>query len=344
VRGDGEVHVRADVVLEGGGAKGVALGGAVAGLLDRGVEVQRVAGTSAGAIVAALVAAGLPASELERLARELNLATLVPETRLRWLGPPGRGIAVLLGRGQRDHRPLRAWLSEVLADAGVETFGDLASDDPDADGSPLRPGLSGVAARSRLVVAVSDITRERRILLPWDLPDYGLDPDRFPVVDAVIASAAIPLIFAPVRLSVPRDAPVVGDGRHTRAVLVDGGLTSNFPVDVFDRTDGRRPRWPTIGVKLSARPDAPAPLQRARGPLSYLRSVITTAVVDGDNRVLDDACVVERTVFADTAEVGTLEFDLDPWVRAQLVAEGRAAAERWFAGWDEEAYLGRCRA
>jgi NTE family protein len=335
--------VRADVVLEGGGAKGVALAGAMAGLVERGVEVQRVAGTSAGAIVAALVAAGLPAERLAALAQDVDLAALVPETRLRWLGPPGRGLAVLLGRGQRDHRPLKAWLTEQLDALGVSTFGDLTREDPGADGSPLVPGLAGRAASSRLVLAVSDVSRGRRVLLPWDLPDYGLDPDRFRVVDAVAASAAIPLVFEPVRLELPPDAPVRGGARGTEAVLVDGGLTSNYPVDVFDRTDGRRPRWPTIGVKLSARPDAPSPVAPVDGPIGFLRSVVTTAVVAGDHQVLEDRCVVDRTVFVDTSEVGSLEFDLTPAQRAGLVADGRAAAGRWLDRWDEAAYLRRCR-
>ena len=269
--------MRADVVLEGGGAKGVALAGAVAGLVDRGVQVQRVAGTSAGAIVAALVAAGLPTDRLVALARDLDLASLVPERRLTRLGPLGRGLGVLLGRGQRDHRPLKAWLGEQLRDLGVERFGDLRVDDHGADGSPYHDRLP--VPPGRLVVAVSDVSRGRRVLLPWDLPAYGFDPDRFRVVDAVAASAAIPLVFEPVRLRLPAGAPVAAGGPAPEAVLVDGGLTSNYPVDVFDRTDGRRPRWPTVGVKLSARPDAPSPAAPVRGPIGYLRAVITTAVV-----------------------------------------------------------------
>jgi NTE family protein len=35
---------------------------------------------------------------------------------------------------------------------------------------------------------------------------------------------------------------------------VDGGVPSNFPITVFDRTDGQPARWPTIGIKLSAPP------------------------------------------------------------------------------------------
>ena len=55
-------------MLEGGGVKGSALVGAVAAIEDAGYTFHRVAGTSAGALVAAMVAANIPASRMhERL-------------------------------------------------------------------------------------------------------------------------------------------------------------------------------------------------------------------------------------------------------------------------------------
>jgi NTE family protein len=325
--------VRADLVLEGGGAKGVALAGAVAGLASGGVEPRRIAGTSAGAIVAALLAAGLPPAEVDALARDLEITDLVPIRRLTALGAVGRGLSVLFETGTHDHRPLRAWLRERLGGLGVETFGDLRLDDPGSS-LPDHPW--------RLVTAVTDLSRRRRILLPWDLPDYGLDPDAFPVADAVAASAAIPLVFEPARLRLPADAPVAGGQRRPEAVLVDGGVTSNFPIDVFDRTDGRPPRWPTIGVKLSERPDAPAPVVPVRGPIGFLRALVTTVTVSGDLHLVDDPCVADRTVFVDTADVSPLAFDLDAAGRADLADRGHRAAVNWLPGFDHEGYLARC--
>jgi hypothetical protein len=52
---------RADLVLSGGGVKGVGLVGAVAALMDAGYRIQIVSGTSAGSIVGAVVAAGFKA-------------------------------------------------------------------------------------------------------------------------------------------------------------------------------------------------------------------------------------------------------------------------------------------
>ena len=49
---------RVDLVFEGGGVKGICLVGAYSVLEERGFEPQNVAGTSAGVIVATLLAAG----------------------------------------------------------------------------------------------------------------------------------------------------------------------------------------------------------------------------------------------------------------------------------------------
>ena len=58
VTGSRSRQLAADLVLEGGGVKGIALVGAISVLEERGYGFRRVAGTSAGAIVGALVAAG----------------------------------------------------------------------------------------------------------------------------------------------------------------------------------------------------------------------------------------------------------------------------------------------
>jgi NTE family protein len=307
--------VRADLVLEGGGAKGVALAGAAAELHDAGYRFARVAGTSVGALVGALLAAGMPPPELAAMARGLDLVTIAPLSRWSRLGRFGRKLAVLFERGVYDHAPLRRWLTRELARYGVRTFGDLRIDDPEAD---LPAGRN-----YRLVVTAADITRGRPVRLPWDAVDYGLDPDELPIADAVAASAALPLAFEPVRLRT-----ATGD----EAVLVDGGLLSRFPIDVFDRTDERPARWPTIGLKLSAVPEEGGSLIRhpVTGPLSYLQALLATAVASWDVRHLDDPAVIARTVFIDTSDVSTLDFSLPPEVRDDLVDRGHVAARTWF--------------
>jgi NTE family protein len=66
--------LRCDAVFEGGGVKGIGLVGAVAATEELNYEFCNVAGTSAGAIVAALVAAGYRASELRHIMQGLDYA------------------------------------------------------------------------------------------------------------------------------------------------------------------------------------------------------------------------------------------------------------------------------
>src|SRR4051794_17242169 len=65
---------KADLVLEGGGVKGLGLVGAVLELLGAGYTFARVAGTSAGAVVASLIAAGAGGDDLEAIMQRLDYA------------------------------------------------------------------------------------------------------------------------------------------------------------------------------------------------------------------------------------------------------------------------------
>src|SRR6185437_7564029 len=128
-----------------------------------------------------------------------------------------------------DH--LREWLGNELAGLGVETFDDLALDDP-------APWM-GEDQRYSLVVTATDVTLGRLVRLPWDYRSvYGVaEPGRQRVADAVRASMSIPFFFEPVTIANP--------GTGLVSTLVDGGVLSNFPIDTLDRPDGRQPRWPT---------------------------------------------------------------------------------------------------
>ncbi len=70
----------ADLVLQGGGVKGLALAGAVTRMMDT-YRFPRVAGTSAGAIVASLLAAGYDQAGIRTAMSDLNYRR-VPDRRL----------------------------------------------------------------------------------------------------------------------------------------------------------------------------------------------------------------------------------------------------------------------
>lgn len=316
----------ADLVLEGGGVKGVALVGAVTTLHQAGYRFERVAGTSAGAVVGALIAAGATPDRLRGWMATIDYLRFADRSLLDRVPVVGPTLSILVEKGIFEGTAVRRWVHDRLAELGVETFGDLRRDDP---GSHLPP-----QRRHRLVVTATDLTLGRLVRLPWDYHLYGLEPDEQPVADAVRASTAIPYFYEPVGLR---------DARGEVHYLVDGGLLSNFPIELFDRDDGRPPRFPTIGVKLSARPDGQGPAHRIRGPASYLRAVIGTLLVAQDWKHLHDPCVTERTIFVDTGGISAVDFALSSAQAERLFASGVDAAQRWLGGWDWDAHVARCR-
>ncbi len=323
----------ADLVMEGGGAKGLGIIGVVRRLMEEGYEFPRVAGTSAGSIVAALLAAGIDAGGLAEAMERLDYSR-VPDRR----GIPGvsEAASLLAKGGLHPGDYAHRWIREELEWLGVTTFAQLRRKDEGAD-----PNLD-VSQRYKLVVMATDITHGRLLRLPWDYERvFGRDPDQQLVADAVRASISIPLYFEPRTLRDERT------GEET--TLVDGGVLSNFPVEIFDRTDRREPRWPTFGVKIiPALPGADAELLPLLGlplppPLRQAEQVLATAVVGHDQTYIDRPCVRRRMIEVDTRSIGIIEFDADEQKRAGVVAKGREAAEQFLAGWDWPKYRNECR-
>ncbi|MGY4708158.1 patatin-like phospholipase family protein [Mycolicibacterium sp. CBM1] len=327
-----------NLVLAGGGVKGISLAGAVVKLMEAGFRAYRVAGSSAGSIVGAIVAAAAtddqltPPHDLRDLTLGIDYRKFLdpgPLERVPLLGP---SWAILQGTGIYRGDYVHAFVTEQLARLGVRTFGDLRLDD---DELPEE-------RRYRLVVTASDVTTGQLVRLPWDYRRvYGLDPDEQLVADAVRASMSIPFFFRPVTLT---------SAAGRTSTLVDGGLLSNYPIDSLDRTDGRRPRWVTFGVTLL--PDLPenndkvipalAPLRLFGGP-SLLEDVITTILVGRDQAYLNEPWVNARTIRVDATEAGVLDFDVSQRQIDALYAAGHAAAGAFLSTWDEAAYLRRFR-
>jgi NTE family protein len=317
----------ADLVLEGGGVKGIGLVGAYASLTKAGYTFHRIAGTSAGAIVGALIAAGMPPDDLERVMREIDYERFQDEGLADRFGLLGKGFSLLFEKGIYEGRYLHEWIDGLLTDLGKRTFADLRIDDPQSSLPPEKA--------YRLVVMTSDVTTGELVRLPWDYPRYGLDADDQLVADAVRASMSIPFFYEPVQLRWHN-----GDGRSIDSYMVDGGMLSNFPIEVFDRTDGKRPRWPTFGIKLSAKPSAVrAGKCDVEGTFGLARAMIGTMTSFHDQMHIDDPSVLARTMFVDTGSVKATDFDIDEATQKALFASGRKAATKFLAGWDFDAYV-----
>jgi NTE family protein len=319
---------RVDLVFKGGGVKGVALTGALAVLEERGFRTQNVAGTSAGAIVAVLHAAGYTAAELHAILATLDFTQFTDKGwEDRFPGLAGQGLSILLDQGIYEGTRFQQWVRELLEAKGKRTFRDLVhaefADDP--------------KYRYRCQVIASDVTGRRFLVLPQDATKLGLDPDDLEIDLAVRMSMSIPIFFEPVRFT----------HRTTgqEHLIVDGGMLSNFPVWLFD-SEGE-PEWPTFGLllvdpapnaTLEAHLEAPP---KQGGPLAtvhYITSLVKTMLEAHDRMYLEAADYV-RTVAIDNLGVGTTEFTLTGEKAEALYQSGREAATQFLDAWSFERYI-----
>lgn len=321
----------ADLVLEGGGVKGAGLAGALSAMVGRAdaYTFHRVAGTSAGAIVASMLASGLTVAELEQIMLTLDFSQFEDQSPVfKHAKALGEGFGLIFKEGMFKGDFLHDWIDKTLASKGVHTWRDLKQEDPD---SALPP-----EQRYKLVVMVSDVSRGRMLRIPWDCRTLlGIDPDDQVVADAVRASASIPFFFRPFAMKAD---PAVTDG-HGEILCTDGGMLSNYPIDIFDRDDGQPARWPTIGVKLSAkRPIADASWNPDANAFTLGLSLISTMESAHDQMHVDDAFFSSRTIFVDTTGYKATDFNLTAADKQKLFDNGMAAATAFLKDWDWSAW------
>jgi NTE family protein len=310
-----------DLVLEGGGVKGIGLLGAAAVLLERGYTFERIAGASAGAITATLLASGYTPEEIFELTLALDLRTLEDPTRAARVPFVGKPLSLVLHKGVNEGDVFLRRMTKLLEAKGKRTFADL-----------IHPDFAGEAEqrfRYRALVIASDVTCRRLLTLPPSAGHLGMEPADMSIATAVRMSMSLPFFYKPVR-------HVTSDPIRKEHLLVDGGLLSNFPVETFDVPHD--PRWWTFGLllveddpglQLGARLPAPA---RERilfgGLIEYGKSMLLTMFEARDRRYVEEHNFV-RTIPIRTLGVGTTEFGLSRERAKKLYESGREAATKF---------------
>jgi NTE family protein len=328
------VDLRADLVFEGGGVKGIALAGAYRELADRGYAPQCVAGTSAGAITAAFVAVGYSGAELEDIVlRQMHFPDFEDRTFLDHFGRAGQALEFLLRRGMHSGDYFLKWMRTHLRAQGKTKFGDLRT----ADGSDGNRAY-------RLQVIASDLTTRSMLVLPRDAGQLGIDdPDELEIAEAVRMSMSIPIFFEPVVFRNQRSGQ-----DH---VIVDGGLLSNYPIWLFDTPGDTPPQFPTFGMMLVA-PGQQAPVLPPPPPgtllpdlgsdVEFLKVIVET-MAEAHDRFYVEQANYARTIPIPTLGVKTTRFDISPQLSRDLFESGRKAASDFLATWNFEAYRERFR-
>jgi NTE family protein len=188
----------ANLVFQGGGVKGIAYAGALDALARRGLlrDVRGVAGASAGAFTAMLVAIGCDPGQAARIATGTDYAALEDH-----FDPLRLATHYGVYRGEA----LRDWIAGAFASTGF---------DPDT----RFDALAARTGRDLRVFATDLGRRTAREFSARATPTVA-------VVDAVRASMSIPLMFPAWRF------PGADPDDH---LYVDGGVVMNYPISAFD--------------------------------------------------------------------------------------------------------------
>lgn len=296
--------MKADAVFEGGGVKGVAFIGAIEVMEKYGYQWEKLAGTSAGSIVAALLSAGYRSSELYPIFLQLNYQSFLKRSVWNRIPVIGPVVELLMNQGMYSCFPLEVFVDQLLRQKGVSTFGDIP--------------------QGNLRIIVSDITAGRMLIFPDDLKEFGIDPNRFSIARAVRMSSSIPYFFRPSFL-------YRGSVKHC---LVDGGLLSNFPVWLFDVPGV--PRWPTFGFRLKS--DLAPQETNIKGMFSYTKALIST-MLDAHDRFYVKKAHAIRTIFIPTFDVKATQFSLNRKTKEKLYQSGKEAATAFLKSWDFQTYV-----
>lgn len=324
---------RVDLVLEGGGVKGVALAGALSLLEEEGYLPQNVAGASAGAIIATLLAAGYTGSEIGKIIAEQDFSLFMDkgwEDRLpSFISIP---FSILKDQGIYEGNYFLNRMKELLEAKNVRTFRDLLI--PEYADQPKY--------RYKVQVIASDITDRRLLVLPRDAGYLGMDPDDLSVAEAVRMSMSFPIFFEPYRIQNPQTGK-----EH---MIVDGGLLSNFPVWLFDSKG--KPEWPTFGLRLVEEDNKKSLAERLPGPgflgkaldpaISYIMDLVSTAL-EAQDRMYIESANFARTIPIPTLGVNTLDFKLPQEKTDALYRSGRDAAGKFLTAWDFDQYVAAFR-
>ncbi|MEI2666579.1 patatin-like phospholipase family protein [Rossellomorea sp. LJF3] len=288
-----------DGVFSGGGIKGLAMIGAYQAIEEKGYTFKRLAGTSAGAVIAAFIAAGYSSRELFKIMDDLDLKDLLDSNAIISL-PILKWFRIYYRLGLYKGAALESWVEEKLKARGIYTFADLP------------PGS--------LRVIASDLSNGRLLVLPDDLEKYGIPKETFPVARAIRMSASLPYFFEPVKLR----------SLEGTSFMVDGGVLSNFPMWLFDRENVKKVR-PVLGVKLShdliSKPKKPI-----KNAIDLYGALFTTMKDAHDSRYISRK-LEKNIIFIPTEGVLTTEFELTPERKIELVQYGKTKATDFLQTW-----------
>lgn len=283
-----------NLVFKGGGVLGIAYAGALEVLEENKIltQVQSVAGTSAGAITAALVSMKYSAADVLKIVEATDFKAFED-------GWDPLRVASKYGLYKGDS--FLGWMKQRITDKGLPATAAFA-DFQKAGMLDLRVFASDLNTRSLKEFSVAKT--------PTTI-----------VAEAIRASMSIPLFF---------QAWTFSNSIPDNHIYVDGGTIYNYPITTFD-TDGT-PNPETLGFYLedsnNAQPDSDLQYDQL---FQYIKDLFQTLTdsqeIDFDN----DPDEEKRTVVINDFGISATNFGLTDDQKQQLYNSGKTATANYLA-------------
>jgi len=241
---------------------------------------------------------------------------------------------------------LYEWISDQLAQNGVSTLADLnklITTLPEG----LTHRLTGEKISSydtSLRIVVADITTSTKVVFPDMAAMYWKEPDKVNPVSFSRASASIPAFFQPF---------TVGDISHlmenverwerlgsfsgtlpNKVSFADGGLLSNFPIDLFKRQG--IPRAPTFGVSLGDKSRTAKNVDKVE---QYAERLFNALRHSADyDFIFKNPLYNHLIAYVSTGKYHWLDFNMSDEDKLWLFREGVIAGHKFLEEFDWEQY------
>ena len=254
-------------------------------------------------------------------------------------------VYVLSKKGLNRGTHFRNWISAILQKSQIESTRTLLNLRQKPEGLIIRPGVNRTIddLQPKLKIIAAEITTETRVIFPEMNLLFWNDPESVNPADYVRASMSIPIFFHPLKVKIEDkvkkedwNSCVKYKGDFPRvAYFVDGGILSNFPIDVFHKSNVV-PRLPTFGVKLG---DDRHQTSKVSTLTKFLLAIFNSArhVLDYQFLLTNDDYehLIQRI---DIGEHNWLNFSISDKDKLDLFIRGAKAADEFMRNFNWENY------
>jgi NTE family protein len=285
-----------NLAIKGGGVRGVAFVGALRALDNAGMlnNLQRVAGTSAGSMLAAMIAAGYDVEAVDGLMSGMDFSKFQEN-----LHPLGVVTHYGIYSGNYILDFTKAFLEASPKGLSADcTFADLRN-----------------AGCKDLYVFATDLNA-------FSVAEFSADitPD-VKVAEAVRASMSIPIYFK---------AWQFPDHKPNDHIYVDGGVVFNYPLSFFDSSRFCDAEWNDQAIGLFLQSKATTEAQFGYDHIMhYSRHLFEMMLNSQDVDFEQDHCLLSRSVVIDDLGFTSTDFHLTDDDKKRLSDSGAKAAQAY---------------